>query len=115
MQVAELNAKVQELEAQFNLAVEDKEAAIKESERCQLKLQLANRLINALASEGAHVADVAFNDRAGKVLTIHSFIHSSIHSFIHSFIHPSIHSSIHPSIHSPTLPHLLTFHYSLTC
>lgn len=52
LQVAELNAKVQELEAQFNAAVEDKEAAIKESERCQLKLQLANRLINALASEG---------------------------------------------------------------
>lgn len=52
MQVAELNAKVQELEAQFNHAVEDKEAAIRESERCQLKLQLANRLINALASEG---------------------------------------------------------------
>lgn len=52
MQVAELNAKVQELEAQFNNAVEVKEAAIKESERCQLKLQLANRLINALASEG---------------------------------------------------------------
>lgn len=52
-QVAELNAKVQELEAQFNVAVEDKEAAIRESERCQLKLQLANRLINALASEGA--------------------------------------------------------------
>lgn len=51
-QVAELNAKVQELEAQFNAAVEDKEAAIRESERCQLKLQLANRLINALASEG---------------------------------------------------------------
>jgi hypothetical protein len=54
LQVAELNAKVQELEAQFNAAVEDKEAAIKESERCQLKLQLANRLINALASEGEH-------------------------------------------------------------
>lgn len=52
LQVAELNAKVQELEAQFNAAVEDKEAAIRESERCQLKLQLANRLINALASEG---------------------------------------------------------------
>lgn len=51
-QVAELNAKVEELEKQFNAATEDKEAAIKESERCQLKLQLANRLINALASEG---------------------------------------------------------------
>ena len=43
---------VQELESQFNAAVEDKNAAIRESERCQLKLQLANRLINALASEG---------------------------------------------------------------
>jgi len=56
LQVAELNAKVQELETQFNVAVEDKEAAIRESERCQLKLQLANRLINALASEGGLVA-----------------------------------------------------------
>lgn len=56
LQVAELNAKVQELEAQFNVAVEDKEAAIRESERCQLKLQLANRLINALASEGGLMA-----------------------------------------------------------
>jgi dynein heavy chain len=52
MQVAELNAKVQDLEAQFDHAVQDKEATIRESERCQLKLQLANRLINALASEG---------------------------------------------------------------
>lgn len=43
---------VQELENQFNAAVDDKNAAIRESERCQLKLQLANRLINALASEG---------------------------------------------------------------
>ncbi len=41
-----------ELESQFKNAVDDKEAAIKESERCALKLQLANRLITALASEG---------------------------------------------------------------
>lgn len=54
-QVAELNAKVQELEKQYNAAVDDKEAAIRESERCQLKLQLANRLINALASEGGRL------------------------------------------------------------
>lgn len=44
---------VQELESQFNAAVDDKNAAIRESERCQLKLTLANRLIAALASEGA--------------------------------------------------------------
>jgi outer membrane murein-binding lipoprotein Lpp len=55
-QVAELNAQVQALEAQFNAAVDDKNAAIAESERCQRKLQLANRLINALASEGALAA-----------------------------------------------------------
>jgi dynein heavy chain len=58
--VAELNAKVQELEAQFNSAVDDKNAAIRESERCQLKLQLANRLISALASEGAAGAAPGF-------------------------------------------------------
>lgn len=63
--MAELNAKVQELEAQFNLAVEDKEAAIRESERCQLKLQLANRLINALASEGTCVWRVYSLQRQG--------------------------------------------------
>jgi outer membrane murein-binding lipoprotein Lpp len=51
-QVAELNAQVKVLEDQYNAAVEDKESAIQESERCQLKLKLANRLISALASEG---------------------------------------------------------------
>jgi hypothetical protein len=34
------------------VATEDKEGAIRESERCQRKLELANRLITALASEG---------------------------------------------------------------
>lgn len=50
--VAELNAQVQELESQFKAANDEKEAAILESEKCQRKLDLANRLINALASEG---------------------------------------------------------------
>lgn len=50
--MALLNAKVQELEQQYKEANDDKEAAIRESERCQRKLELANRLINALASEG---------------------------------------------------------------
>jgi hypothetical protein len=36
----------------MQVATEDKEAAIRESERCQRKLELANRLITALASEG---------------------------------------------------------------
>ena len=63
--VAELNAKVQELEAQFAAAVADKDAAIRESERCQLKLTLANRLIAALASEGERWARTAEQLRAG--------------------------------------------------
>lgn len=57
--MAELNAQVAELESQFNAAVDDKNAAIRESERCQRKLTLANRLISALASEGARGARVA--------------------------------------------------------
>ena len=52
IKVAELNAKVAELERQFKEAVDEKEAAIKEAARCQRKLELANRLITALASEG---------------------------------------------------------------
>ncbi len=50
--MALLNAKVQELERQYKEANDEKEAAIRESARCQRKLELANRLINALASEG---------------------------------------------------------------
>lgn len=58
---------MQELEAQFNHAVEVKEAAIKESERCQLKLQLANRLINALASEGVQASKQDESAKIGAV------------------------------------------------
>ena len=47
---------VRQLEEQFAAAVAEKEDAIRQSERCQLKLQLANRLITALASEGEHAA-----------------------------------------------------------
>lgn len=50
--VAELNAMVADLESQFAAATKEKEDAIAESEHCQRKLDLANRLINALASEG---------------------------------------------------------------
>ena len=50
--VAELNAQVAELERQFDEANREKDAAIQEKERCDRKLGLANRLINALASEG---------------------------------------------------------------
>ena len=50
--VAELNAMVADLEQQFAAATKEKEDAIAESERCERKLNLANRLISALASEG---------------------------------------------------------------
>lgn len=50
--VAELNAMVADLESQFAAATKEKEDAIAESERCERKLSLANRLITALASEG---------------------------------------------------------------
>jgi dynein heavy chain, axonemal len=50
--VADLNAMVAALEAQFDAANNEKNAAIAEQERCDLKLSLANRLITALASEG---------------------------------------------------------------
>jgi dynein heavy chain len=50
--VADLNALVANLEAQFAAATKDKNDAIAEQERCDLKLSLANRLITALASEG---------------------------------------------------------------
>ena len=50
--VAELNAMVADLEAQFDAANKDKNDAIAEQQRCDLKLSLANRLITALASEG---------------------------------------------------------------
>lgn len=68
--VAELNAMVAKLEAEFNEAVEEKESAIRLSEKCQLKLSLANRLISALASEGARWKDtVAQLSEDFKVLT----------------------------------------------
>ena len=51
--VKALNEMVADLEAQFNKAIADKEAAILESERCKTKLALANRLINALAASAA--------------------------------------------------------------
>ena len=52
LQVAELNKMVADLEAQFDAANQDKNDAIAEQERCDLKLSLANRLITALSSEG---------------------------------------------------------------
>ena len=50
---AEAEATVAELTAQFNAAVKEKEDVIAEADMCERKLGLAQRLINALSSEGA--------------------------------------------------------------
>ena len=50
--VAGLNALVADLERQFNEAEADKNAAINEKERLEVKLGLATRLVNALAASG---------------------------------------------------------------
>ena len=50
--VAGLNALVADLERQFNEAESDKNAAINEKERLEVKLGLATRLVNALAASG---------------------------------------------------------------
>lgn len=51
--VAMLNAQLAALEAQYAAAVAEKDAAVAQAEACQRKLDLANRLIAALASGGA--------------------------------------------------------------
>jgi dynein heavy chain len=50
---AKAEATVAELTAQFNAAVKEKEDVIAEANMCERKLGLAQRLINALSSEGA--------------------------------------------------------------
>jgi dynein heavy chain len=49
--VADLNAKLQVLLDAFNKAMDEKNAAIAESDRCERKLNMANRLVNALGAE----------------------------------------------------------------
>ena len=49
--VAELEAKLQVLVDEFDAAMAEKEQVEKEAERCATRLSLANRLVNALASE----------------------------------------------------------------
>ena len=50
--VANLNALVADLERQFNEAEAEKNGAIEEKEKLDIKLGLANRLVNALAASG---------------------------------------------------------------
>ncbi|EFN60095.1 hypothetical protein CHLNCDRAFT_133411 [Chlorella variabilis] len=54
--VEALNAQLQALEQQYAAAAAEQDAALAQSEACQRKLDLANRLITALASEGGRWA-----------------------------------------------------------
>jgi dynein heavy chain len=49
--VAELQAQLAEKEAEYNKAMGEKNAAEAEANRCQMRLGLAQRLVNALGSE----------------------------------------------------------------
>jgi len=49
--VAKLNAELSVLLAEYQEAMDTKNAAIAESERCERKLNLAQRLVAALGSE----------------------------------------------------------------
>jgi dynein heavy chain, axonemal len=78
--VAELNKMVADLQAQFDEANDEKNAAIKEQERCDRKLDLANRLITALASEGERWAATVeqlkldYNVLTGDMLLASAFV-----------------------------------------
>lgn len=49
--VAELEARLKDLVEKYDSAIAEKEAVEREAERCARRLNLANRLVNALASE----------------------------------------------------------------
>lgn len=49
--VAKLNAQLSVLQADFQKAMDEKNAAEAEANRCAAKLDRANRLVNALGSE----------------------------------------------------------------
>lgn len=67
-------------------AVADKNASIAESERCQRKLGLANRLINALASEGARWVETVKQYRLDYQVQ-HCYQHASFASLIYPILY----------------------------
>merc|ERR1719230_2073944 len=52
--VADLNAKLAELEAEFTRVMKEKDDTVNEAQRMAKKLEMAQRLIAALASENVH-------------------------------------------------------------
>ncbi len=55
--VADLQASLQKLIDEYNTAMAEKDAALKEAERCKTRLDLAQRLVAALGSENERWAN----------------------------------------------------------
>jgi dynein heavy chain len=55
--VAELNASLQKLIDEYDSAMAEKDAALKEADRCKTRLDLAQRLVAALGSENERWAN----------------------------------------------------------
>ena len=89
--VKELNDKLKVLTDEFDAANKTKQDAINTVETGQRKLGLANRLINALASENVRKLDSLkvgvffFSSTFSFVVLSHSFFFSSLFSFLFSF------------------------------
>lgn len=79
-QVAELNAKLAELEAEFARVMKEKDDTVNEAQRMAKKLEMAQRLIAALASEnvrwtqGVNDLGVAMSYLPGDVLVSAAFV-----------------------------------------
>ena len=84
--VAELEAKLKILVDQYDEAMAEKEAVEKEAERCAKRLNLANRLVNALASEKDRWSEgIEFYSQLLEVLVGDVLISSSFVSYVGPF------------------------------
>lgn len=85
-QVAELERRLNKLVDEYDAAIAEKEAVEREAERCAKRLNLANRLINALASEKDRWAESIENyGRQLDVLVGDVLISSSFVSYVGAF------------------------------
>lgn len=85
-QVAQLEKRLKDLVDQYDSAIAEKEAVEREAERCAKRLNLANRLVNALASEKGRWSESIEN--YGKQLSVlvgDVLISSSFVSYVGAF------------------------------
>ena len=84
--VAELERRLKDLVDQYDSAIAEKEAVEREAERCARRLNLANRLVNALASEKDRWSESIENyGRQLSVLVGDVLISSSFVSYVGAF------------------------------